>query len=117
MMKRIAKVIVVALALLVPSAVFSKGNINSSDFEWEPVMKAIIEVESNGNPNARSGSSCGAMQITPILVRECNQILKRRKSKKRFTLADRFTAVVVLPTPPFWFAMAITLLKTIPLRV
>lgn len=91
MMKRIAKVIVVALALLVPSAVFSKGNINSSDFEWEPVMKAIIEVESNGNPNARSGSSCGAMQITPILVRECNQILKRRKSKKRFTLADRFS--------------------------
>ena len=31
------------------------------------------------------------MQITPILVAECNDILKRRKSKKRFTLSDRFS--------------------------
>ena len=31
------------------------------------------------------------MQITPILVKECNQILKRKKSKKRFTLRDRFS--------------------------
>ncbi len=31
------------------------------------------------------------MQITPILVAECNQILRERKSKKRFTLADRFS--------------------------
>ena len=31
------------------------------------------------------------MQITPILVKECNLILKRKKSKKRFTLRDRFS--------------------------
>ena len=31
------------------------------------------------------------MQITPILVAECNQILKRRKSTKRFKLSDRFS--------------------------
>ena len=30
------------------------------------------------------------MQITPILVKECNNILKERNSKKRYTLADRF---------------------------
>ena len=30
------------------------------------------------------------MLITPILVRDCNNILKDRKSKKRFTLADRY---------------------------
>ena len=30
------------------------------------------------------------MQITPIMVAECNNILKARKSKKRFSLADRF---------------------------
>lgn len=54
-------------------------------------MEAIIQVESEGNPNAVSGNSCGAMQITPILVRECNEILKRRKSKKRYTLRDRFS--------------------------
>jgi len=31
------------------------------------------------------------MQITPILVKECNNILKKRKSKKRFTMQDRFS--------------------------
>jgi hypothetical protein len=30
------------------------------------------------------------MQITPILVEDCNAILKQRKSTKRFKLADRF---------------------------
>lgn len=62
----------------------------SSTFDWDPVMEAIIQVESEGNPKAVSGNSCGAMQITPILVKECNNILKKRKSKKRFSLADRF---------------------------
>ena len=61
-----------------------------TEFDWEPVMSAIIQVESEGNPKAVSGNSCGAMQITPILVKECNNILKRRRSKKRYRLADRF---------------------------
>ena len=90
-MKRITKVVVIALLVLVPSVASAEDNIQASDFNWEPVMEAIIQVESSGNPNARSGSSCGAMQITPILVKECNQILKRKKSKKRFTLRDRFS--------------------------
>lgn len=63
----------------------------TSDFDWEPVMQAIVEVESKGNTNAVSGNSCGAMQITPVLVAECNNILKKRKSKKRFSLRDRFS--------------------------
>ena len=29
------------------------------------------------------------MQITPILVADCNQILKKKKSKLRYTLSDR----------------------------
>lgn len=90
-MKRITKIVVIALLVLVPSVASAEDNIQASDFNWEPVMEAIIQVESSGNPNARSGSSCGAMQITPILVQECNQILKRKKSKKRFTLRDRFS--------------------------
>ena len=90
-MKRITKIVVIALLVLVPSVASAEDNIQASDFNWEPVMEAIIQVESSGNPNARSGSSCGAMQITPILVKECNQILKRKKSKKRFTLRDRFS--------------------------
>ena len=54
-------------------------------------MNAIIQVESHGDSKAVSGSSAGAMQITPILVAECNNILKSRKSKKRFKLSDRFS--------------------------
>lgn len=64
---------------------------STNDFDWEPVMQAIIQVESEGNTKAVKGNSCGAMQITPILVAECNQILKKRNSKKRFTLRDRFS--------------------------
>ena len=71
--------------------VLAAGNgAKGSKFNWNPVMDAIIEVESEGNPKAVSGNSCGAMQITPILVKECNEILKKRNSKKRFKLSDRF---------------------------
>lgn len=64
--------------------------VSTKDFDWEPVMRAIIQVESEGNTKAVSGKSCGAMQITPVLVAECNNILKSRNSKKRYTLSDRF---------------------------
>ena len=60
-------------------------------FNWNPVMDAIIQVESEGNPKAVSGNSVGVMQITPILVEDCNNILQKQKSKKRFTLADRYS--------------------------
>jgi len=60
-------------------------------FDWSPVMEAIIKVESEGNSRAVSGNSVGAMQITPILVKECNEILKRRKSEKRYTMNDRYS--------------------------
>lgn len=63
----------------------------TSVVDWNPVMDAIIQVESEGNPNAVSGNSVGVMQITPILVKECNNILQSRKSKKRYTLADRYS--------------------------
>ena len=66
-------------------------NAKKSGFDWGPVMDAIIQVESEGNPNAVSGKSVGVMQITPILVEDCNNILKRKKSKKRFTLSDRYS--------------------------
>ena len=90
-MKRIIMKVVVAFALLVPTVVLASSKANDSSFDWTPVIEAIIEVESEGNANARSGSSCGAMQITPVMVRECNIILKRRKSKRRFMLSDRFS--------------------------
>ena len=67
----------------------TKSN-KTSSFDWNPVMDAIIQVESGGNPRAVSGNSVGAMQITPILVKQCNIYLQQQKSKKRYTLADRY---------------------------
>lgn len=92
-MKRILKrkLVLLFMLLFVPFAASATGNARTSNFDWNPVMDAIIQVESEGNPRAVSGNSCGAMQITPICVKECNAILKRRKSKKRYTLADRFS--------------------------
>ena len=74
-----------------PVAAGDAKSTTSSRYDWNPVMEAIIQVESRGDAKAVSGNSCGAMQITPILVKECNNILKKRKSKKRFTLQDRFS--------------------------
>lgn len=53
-------------------------------------MDAITQVESEGDSRAINGRSCGAMQITPILVEDCNAILKKRGEKKRYSLNDRF---------------------------
>ena len=61
-------------------------------FDWNPVMDAIIQVESKGNPKAYNpnGNCAGILQITPGLVKQCNTWLKAKKSKKRYTLADRY---------------------------
>ena len=88
------KVSVSLMALTITMAASAGGNsksTKSSGVNWNPVMDAIIQVESEGNPNAVSGKSVGAMQITPILVKDCNDILKRQKSNKRYTMADRYS--------------------------
>ena len=94
-MKRLVKNVCLSLSILTlmpltAGAANENENDNSEQFDWSAVMEAIILVESEGNPNAVSGNSVGAMQITPILVRECNNILKARGSEKRYTLADRY---------------------------
>lgn len=61
-------------------------------FDWEPVMNAIIQIESKGNPAAVNGPYVGVLQISPTLVRECNNILKSTGSSKRYSLLDRFNA-------------------------
>jgi len=68
-----------------------KANRQSKSVDWNPIMEAIIQVESGGDANARSGKSVGVMQITPVLVEDCNLILERKKSKKRYSLSDRFS--------------------------
>ena len=91
MEKVLRSVIVFLFILTTLTGVNARGNsTKGAEFNWNRVMDAIIQVESDGNPKAVSGNSCGAMQITPILVKECNDILKKQKSKKRFKLSDRF---------------------------
>ena len=90
------KVSVSLMALVLVTLTVSAGgnatkSTKTSGVNWNPVMDAIIQVESEGNPKAVSGNSVGAMQITPILVKDCNDILKKKKSKKRFTMADRYS--------------------------
>jgi len=88
---KIAKVTVLTTVLTFGATVASARENGSKDFDWGPLMDAITWVESGGNSRAVSGKSCGAMQITPIAVQQCNLILKQRGEKKRFTLNDRFS--------------------------
>ena len=60
-------------------------------FDWRPVMDAITQVESKGNAKAVNGPHAGILQISHHVVAECNNILKAKGSKKRYTMADRFS--------------------------
>ncbi|MCR4854170.1 MAG: hypothetical protein K5893_11335 [Prevotella sp.] len=62
------------------------------DFDWSPVMDALIEHESKGNPNAVNGQYVGVLQIAPVLVKGVNQILASRGSSLRYTVGDRRNA-------------------------
>ena len=81
------KLLLIVLFMLPISMVAQK-----KQFDWNPVMDAIIQVESKGNPKAynKNGDCAGILQITPGLVKQCNIWLKAKKSKKRYTLADRY---------------------------
>jgi len=92
-MKRLVKQLCLSLSILtlMPlSAGAANDKESSEQFDWDPVMEAIILVESEGNPRAVCGRQVGCMQITPICVKECNMILEERGSEKRYTLNDRF---------------------------
>ena len=78
---------------MIPSMAYSKKTTDSV-FNWDKLINAISKVESGGNTKAhnKNGDCAGVLQIVPILVKECNQILKSKKSKKRYTLSDRYNA-------------------------
>ena len=92
MMRKSIKTIIMVIAFAMPTMAFSQEE--KEVFSWERVINAIIQVESKGNPKAfnPSGNCAGVLQITPVCVKECNQILQKQKSKKRYTLQDRFNA-------------------------
>lgn len=93
-MKKIMIVMVSLMMLTLNSTAVmaaTKGKKTTTSYDWNSVMEAIIQVESNGNARAKSGRCVGAMQITPGLVAECNNILRQRKSTKRYSLDDRYS--------------------------
>ena len=93
-MTKIARNVLITLAIMMACSINASAGTknNERSFDWTPVISAIIQVESQGNPKDVSGKSCGIMQITPICVKECNRILQMRQSKKRYTMNDRFNA-------------------------
>jgi len=84
------KKLLILVLLMLPFSISA----HEKKFDWTPVMNAIIKVESQGNAKAHNpvGDCAGILQITPGLVRACNNILKQKKSTKRYTLSDRYNA-------------------------
>lgn len=64
----------------------------SESYDWSKVIDAIIQVESEGKTNAVSsdGSSCGILQITRVLVKDVNRILKMKGIRETYSYEDRF---------------------------
>ena len=92
LLNKIAKTLIITTVLIsfgTPS-LHAKNN-EAKDFDWSRLMDAITQVESEGDEKAVNGLSCGPMQITPILVQDCNDILKSRGEDKRYTQKDRFS--------------------------
>lgn len=88
---RILKLLVLQVVMIMaPISAWADVESKAEKFDWDPVMDAIIQVESSGNPRAVSGIYAGVLQIAPVLVKDCNNILKSRGEKKRYTLSDRF---------------------------
>ena len=88
---RIIKQTILVCAMLMTSLAINAQK-KSESYDWNKVINAIAMVESKGNPKAfnPNGNCAGLLQITPGLVKQCNIWLKAEKSKKRYTLADRY---------------------------
>ena len=59
----------------------------------DPLIQAMIMVESEGNDSAyhKGEKAAGCLQIRPIMVREVNRILDIQKSELEYTLEDRWS--------------------------
>ena len=86
-MMRIRNLILTALLMLSNSMAAQE---TSESYDWTKVIDAISKVESKGNPSAKSKDCVGILQIRPVLVKDCNEYLRMIKSKKRYSLNDRY---------------------------
>ncbi len=85
-MRKLFFILTVAVALCADAQEPAGIDLNK---KWYDVMNAIEQVESKGNASvvSRDGRYVGCLQISEILVRECNQIAGR----KMFTYNDRYS--------------------------
>lgn len=81
--KTLKKVILVAFLTCSTFCMAQKHNLSR-------LITAVATVESKLNEKAVSGDCVGYLQIRPVLVKECNNILKKKKSSKRYSLKDRY---------------------------
>lgn len=83
------KIFILTCMLALPFSVMAQ---EKKAYDWTKVINAIIQVESKGNAKAYNpnGDCAGILQITPGLVKQCNAWFKAKKSKKRYTLQDRY---------------------------
>lgn len=89
--KRFARKVTLISIFIINAANMNAKPGGGASFDWAPVMDAITQVESEGDAKAINGIYAGAMQIAPIMVDDCNEILRQRGLKKRFTMNDRFS--------------------------
>jgi len=74
----------------------------------EPLIDALIMVESLGNDSAigdvhMGEPSVGVLQIRPIMVREVNRILKLKRSGYKFKRKDRFSREKSIEMFMIWY--------------
>lgn len=83
--------VLVLLSMMAFTAFSMNAKNENDEFDWSPVVDAIIHVESRGNASARNGQYVGVLQISPVLVKAVNQVLKAKGSSKRYSLKDRYS--------------------------
>ena len=94
MLKKIFLLVVCAL-LSINSFILASplnGETDGNDKNWEILIASIMKIESVFNQNivSANGQCVGILQITPIVVKDCNRILKEKHSPVRYTLKDRY---------------------------
>ena len=83
--------VLVFFSMMAFTAISMNAANENDEFDWSPVVDAIIHVESRGNASARNGQYVGVLQISPVLVKAVNQVLKAKGSSKRYSLKDRYS--------------------------
>lgn len=92
-MRKIKQILKKILFLLLMIFCFTEFELLAQDsvVDYERLITAIGTVESGMDDNAVNGVYAGFLQISTILVEECNRINKIRGKSERYTLDDRFS--------------------------